>query len=331
MKFIFSENNSLEVIKLLNTKSDLKCAVAFLGAEAEKILPHNNKNIKIICNLESGATNPYLIEKLKNRNIPLKTNKRLHSKVYLASDICAIVGSSNLSANGLSFEGEELNGWVEASIKLEDKKTLEEIDAWFCSQWENAIDITDDLIEKAKIAWKDKRNTRKNNSHDDSSILNQLQKNPLQFKDKRIFISIYRINGPSNEAEEKFNIVKEQLNINERLTYWEDWSELPEDSYFISLYFGPKKGFKFESYYYVPTPKKDYIEKIQYPDGKSSEILICFLQDSIKGMTLSPKDKLKLQENVEKLWEIDKHSSKDEATFISLYEARNILFPEVKT
>ena len=50
-------------------------------------------------------------------------NDQLHAKVYIFDDT-AFVGSSNASTNGLSEEGNELAGWMEANAVITDSQTL---------------------------------------------------------------------------------------------------------------------------------------------------------------------------------------------------------------
>lgn len=83
-------------------------AVAFWGANARKELgfdrrPRDSKPVTIICNLEMGGTNPSEIKQLRRlRNVEVLQADRLHGKVYLfGSEV--LIGSSNASANGLSF------------------------------------------------------------------------------------------------------------------------------------------------------------------------------------------------------------------------------------
>lgn len=327
MNFIYSDTNSQAIEDLLTSDEDIKCAVAFWGCNAIDLLANTPKTTKIICNLESGATNPFVIESLIKQGIQVKTNKKLHAKVYLAKNKQAIVGSANASANGLSYEDSEVQGWLEAGILVEDKQTLLEINNWFSTQWNAADDITKPLIENTKTLWKKKRNVRKLDAQE-GSLLDCLRNTPEQLKDKNIFITIYRNKNAAEEAHNKF-IEVQKLNINKRLTFWEDWSNLPENSEFISLYYGPNKGFTFERYYKTRSPASDYIEAFNYNDGSTGEILICFLKNSINGMILTEDDQLILRNRIEALWQQSPNRQpNDTAICISLYEARTIIFPD---
>src|SRR3546814_14672636 len=94
-------------------------AVAFWGHGAVDSLGLNvADNARMICNLESGATNPVEVEKLM-RSAKVKSHPRLHAKLYAAGD-WVIVGSSNASSNGLALESRDLAGWIDANILSKD-------------------------------------------------------------------------------------------------------------------------------------------------------------------------------------------------------------------
>lgn len=140
-----------------------RCAVAFVGKEAEEIvLP----GTKIICNLMSGATNPWTIEALmkpENENCEIRKLDDLHAKVYLGKDR-AIVGSANLSANGLGYEPVSgTGGWQEAGYQVTRKGDLEEIAEWFEKKWKAADEISAKDIKKASVRWKLRQRFRATN------------------------------------------------------------------------------------------------------------------------------------------------------------------------
>lgn len=159
-KFITGDENIQAIKNLLNDKNDLKCAVAFWGDEALHFLENTNRKVKIICNLESGATNPYVISKLiDNPNIDIKTHQRLHAKVYWSPTL-AIIGSTNVSANGLGLEGRELSGWIEASILIDEDILIKKIEDWFDLLYLDSFLIDDSALARAKNSWKDRRKIR---------------------------------------------------------------------------------------------------------------------------------------------------------------------------
>jgi hypothetical protein len=137
-------------IKSILSRDGCRCAVAFWGKGANKQLPQDGKgNFKIICNLASGGTNPFEIEKFARNNI--RQCDTLHAKVYI-SDATAIVASSNVSTNGLGLEGVEQAKWIEAGIITRD---VSELSDWFDRLWEHqARSIEPADLKRAKKAWK---------------------------------------------------------------------------------------------------------------------------------------------------------------------------------
>ncbi|MCF1504027.1 phospholipase D family protein [Afifella sp. H1R] len=144
-----------EAIRNILRQDGCCCAVAFWGRGASKMLPARSAgNCRIICNLSSGGTNPYEIEKLAHFDI--RQVDILHAKVYLAKDR-AVVGSANVSANGLGFEADEQARWIEAAVLV---KNIAAIKEWFDRLWKNADEIRPEDLEKAKKAWKQRRRSR---------------------------------------------------------------------------------------------------------------------------------------------------------------------------
>lgn len=100
----------------------LDVAVAFWGEGADvHIHPEISKPIRMIVNLRSGGTNPWMIKGLlrkarKNPHIEIQQCDRLHAKL-IVGEANLVVGSANLSRNGLGLEGQELAHWLEAAIQ----------------------------------------------------------------------------------------------------------------------------------------------------------------------------------------------------------------------
>ncbi|SEP50735.1 hypothetical protein SAMN02990966_07748 [Rhodospirillales bacterium URHD0017] len=126
----------------------LRCAVAFWGAGAEKLVGEfKHRDIKIICNLNHLGTNPRVVAAFPRACV--KRHDDLHAKVYIGSKY-TIVTSANASADGLGFEGVEADGWIEAGIRF---RTSQEIVAWFNRLWTISERITDADIDTAIRAW----------------------------------------------------------------------------------------------------------------------------------------------------------------------------------
>jgi hypothetical protein len=156
LKFIEGDDLVREFHKLMKKSTSSNLAVAFSGKNASARLNiKKGSNIKIICNLKSGACNPDEIQKLRSL-IEIKTHDQIHAKVYL-TDNGAIIGSSNASANGLAVSALEASGWREANIVVDDRKLLASIKIWFGKMWKDARPIKSSDIELARTLWAKRR------------------------------------------------------------------------------------------------------------------------------------------------------------------------------
>jgi len=150
MRFLTGEQLQDAIAKILHER-DCKCAVAFWGVGAEKLLPkEGNAIFRIICNLKSGGTNPFIFDKIPHAMV--RQNDKLHAKVYIGTDR-AVVSSANASANGLGLEGSEQTSWIEAGVET---TALDHLGGWFENLWGDPSTraISDDDIKAAKKAWK---------------------------------------------------------------------------------------------------------------------------------------------------------------------------------
>jgi hypothetical protein len=163
-KFITNKKYTEEVINLFKNsqkKDEILCAVAFWGDDAtKKLIKQTKAKIRIICNLDSGATNPKFIESIiDNERIKIKNNGKLHAKVFISSDR-SIVGSANASANGLGFSDGEIEGWIEAGVFSNTPQLVKTSFSWFNELWGNSKDITSDDIRDAKLLWLNRHSNR---------------------------------------------------------------------------------------------------------------------------------------------------------------------------
>ena len=74
--------------------------VAFVGSGAEQYIP-SPKGIDLICWDKEGCTSPDAIRKLRKRMVNVFFAENLHMKVYWAQGRGLVLGSANLSKNGL--------------------------------------------------------------------------------------------------------------------------------------------------------------------------------------------------------------------------------------
>ncbi len=134
-----------------------RCAVAFWGRGATKLF-RTGERARLICNLRAGGTNPHEIEALLKDGHEVRQNDALHAKVYIGGGR-AVVGSANLSANGLGLEAAEVGHWIEAGVVIRD---LGEVSAWFEAVWRKpeTRGITKADARSAKRLWENRRSCK---------------------------------------------------------------------------------------------------------------------------------------------------------------------------
>jgi hypothetical protein len=140
---------------LKKAASETLIAVPFWGTGAIGALGLNRGTSRVICNLSSGACNPYEIEDLEKLDgITVRTNSRLHAKIYTAKGF-AIIGSSNASTNGLAIAGDVSTGWIEANVLTKEPGLVKETCGLFETIWDSdeTKPISVSQLNKAKIAW----------------------------------------------------------------------------------------------------------------------------------------------------------------------------------
>jgi hypothetical protein len=118
-------------------------------------LRRSSKRLRIICNLQSAGCNPYAIENLLTLGAQVRTNPRLHAKIYAAGRI-VIIGSSNASRYGITSTGEVIRGSLEANIITDDKSVVTESRDFFEEVWNSTetSKITKTLLARAKEVWR---------------------------------------------------------------------------------------------------------------------------------------------------------------------------------
>lgn len=130
-------------------------AVPFWGTGApDRLGLSHNAPVRVICNLSHPGCNPCVIETLLDRKIRVRSNARLHAKIYATPD-AAIVGSSNASSNGLTVEGTAALGWIEANVLSKEPTFVHDVAEMFDELWsdrENTKRVTRAAIAEAKEA-----------------------------------------------------------------------------------------------------------------------------------------------------------------------------------
>jgi len=142
--------------KLRKTSDETMLAVPFWGKGAIKTLGlRSRQNVRVICNLGSGACNPHVIADLKKlKGVEVRTHPRLHAKIYATKNF-SIVGSSNASTNGLTVEGEALKGWIEANVLSDDPELVQSTLDLFDEIWrsDETKNVSRAALLEAQTAW----------------------------------------------------------------------------------------------------------------------------------------------------------------------------------
>ncbi|WP_091787109.1 phospholipase D family protein [Paraburkholderia steynii] len=153
--FITAATYHDQVLKLVDSGEPVSAAVAFVGQGCDEILGRSTASVRLLCNLLSGGTNPRAIQALKAyRGIEIRHLRNLHAKVIIG-DTSAIIGSANLSENGLTTNPDMGSGWHEAGWLVNDRDSLRDMDAWYQKLWAAALQVTDDDLKQAEAMWGD--------------------------------------------------------------------------------------------------------------------------------------------------------------------------------
>lgn len=242
MEFLYQNSQTKKQIEqIIKESAEIKLAVAFWGyGSSETIKKAKNKKVKIICNLESGATNPYEIIKIGKligfKNI--RSVKNLHAKVYL-TDKKLILGSSNFSANGLSLEGDETNKLIEANVLIDSQLIIKQTSLWFDSLWKDAKVVDVKYCQKFIPKWA-KRRVISDGQNLEPDFFKAYEKGV--YNDENIYI-IVDIGG-FTPAEEKVGdkLAKETLGDDlfykgKEISYWYNYKTVPRDKHIINYFF----------------------------------------------------------------------------------------------
>ena len=321
MKYLHNDNYYEEVNKLFENNDELDIAVAFLGYGSKLLFDVNkniNKKIRVICNFESGACNPNLVEQLiRYKNITIKSYAHLHAKTLIQNS-SVIIGSANLSANGLSLEGAELTAWAEVGILLNDDKVISESKSWFEDLWNKSSLITVNEIQKQKVNWRKRRKSRPFIEPENSK--NSLIETALsgeQLTDREIYFAIY-YDFASVEAETTFQEIKFNEKTHDLIDFYEDWLTLPDNANLISIHVGPRGGIEIDGLF--ETPENPITQQFINANQKTSSIKICFSKSEIEGYKLSINDMKMIKQNFKYLLNANKSCQPGEAYVVSLYD-----------
>lgn len=231
--FIDSTNYKLHVEAIIEESDDLKIAVAFWGKGSEELLNSVSKKFDVICNLTSGGTNPKVVKaiiKLAPR-VNIRYHDDLHAKVLIGKK-SIIVGSANMSTNGLNIESDEFSGWQEAGYLTDQVDAVEAAAAWFHTRWLESKEITEATLKLADVAWKNRSATRILHPKSSSKLFDLT---PCEANGRRIFVVFYD-EEPSSAAEKiDAEKRKNEPEVFSELSYFEDGQAMRKGDRVISI------------------------------------------------------------------------------------------------
>ncbi|SOD97229.1 phospholipase D family protein [Caenispirillum bisanense] len=237
-------------------------AVAFWGAGAGQELGlDGGRKARIVCNLDMGGTNPHEIRALKDLGCDVRAHSRLHAKLGVVGDSFSFLGSSNMSANGLGFEGEDTAGWEEANVAFPTVDAS--VEQRFHDLWTAADTITEERLKQAEEAWLLRQRTNRTILPPDAkrrTFLETLKEDPLFFEAFNVHVVVYDELDPEDQAVADQGHAKAQrLYGSEFWVYW-DWTDLPRDAILVDFR-KPRRGYlAFDGIYRRDPTFKDFNE-----------------------------------------------------------------------
>lgn len=231
MKFL-NENDALVTVKkMLSTQSEATLVVAFWGEGAIEALGLDRrdwKSLRVVCNLDSGACNPHEIEKLlrlakQNQTISVRSDPRLHGKVYLIGN-ALVLGSSNASSNGLVVEGAELAGWAEANIYSEDTGLISAVGTWCDARFADATEISSARLDQAKDVWAQRKRTLPSKAELTKNLLDAYRSQPDHSAFKSVKLTLWT-EGVSTASLRAFERIQSERPVLRRADVFEDWGD----------------------------------------------------------------------------------------------------------
>jgi hypothetical protein len=175
-------------------------AVPFWGVGAVAALGLSKKApVRIVCNLDQPGCNPDVIAEIHSLRIKVRTHPRLHAKIYATPDF-AIVGSSNVSTNGMTVEGSASKGWIEANVSFNDLQFVNKVIELFEEIWDSpeALPVTVPMI-KAAIANRAFEPSANPIGFHTKTLLAAYRENPKAFGS--IYVAAYTENLLKNAAK----------------------------------------------------------------------------------------------------------------------------------
>lgn len=148
IKFVREDQVAKEFKSLAEPTRGVTIAAPFWGAGATKMLGlAKRRKVRILCSFDALACNPVELAELHKIGAEIRSNARLHAKIYAAGEF-VIVGSSNPSRYGLTQEGDTLGGSIEGNILTDDKAAVDAATSLIAELWahKDTVRITPKMV-----------------------------------------------------------------------------------------------------------------------------------------------------------------------------------------
>lgn len=286
---MFLENPQHEISRHLTEATQIRIAVAYWGkgaAERLGIKKLRNRDIRIVCDLLSGACNPDEVQKLIKVLGADRVRKlgRLHAKAWII-DKRAFVGSSNASSNGLAEDGREADALIEANVLIEDRSFLATIGQWYeTTIWKAATAISDNDIKVARARWKIQYGTRP--PPQQSTLLGALKADPSVMDGKDVWVYVWPIED-LDKAGKDAHRKEQEIRGNKEIECWDVTDEAERDL--------PPPGahiIEFDTHDRIPRLEGIYriLQEDHIARRNGRELLLCKKVKTIDGLRLGNRD-----------------------------------------
>lgn len=223
----------------LKNASSAKFCVAYWGAGAGETLAEATSNTEIMCDLMSGATNPFEIKRLIEKGADVRHVDDLHAKFAIIGAWCYL-GSSNMSSNGIGSEGGEAAKLHELNCVSSDAAVLGALTAWWEHLRASSKPVKRDMLKEAERRWRERRILGALGSLEDIGLGAFLQSTIERQADAPVQIALYppldtEYDGVSEEA-----VTETQARLGQDFELFFDWEDLPSDT--ILLCFEVRKS-----------------------------------------------------------------------------------------
>ena len=177
-------------------------AVAFWGAAPLKRLGISDASkMRVACDLYSGACNPTAIKDLLDAGASVFDVAGLHAKVYLGST-AMVVGSANVSANGLGEEGVEIIDGFEAGIVSDTATNLSGASEWFVGLLAAREPIGPEALPELKRLWSRRRHGRPKRST--GTLVEAMARHDPMLRHRAFKMVVYTAEEPTSKVKKAY-------------------------------------------------------------------------------------------------------------------------------